>query len=138
MQRLMTSVAAVVVTLGMASAALANGRPARASHVPVSHPRPVARLNYHLTNGVKFSNGYYYRGIGHRHWSNWYWNKRYGTYFYFDRSVGAYYYWARSAGRYYPVSYIATVPPTYIATPSLVLNGSADTGTAPPPPPDGE
>lgn len=143
MQRFVMSVAAVALILVVVPTTKAGGKFSNAASVHVSHSKtfsghPAHFHNYQLTHGVKFIHGYFYKGIVHRHWSNWYWNQRYGCYYYFDPSCRCYYYWCKTAGCYYPVSYITVAPPTVVVTPPTVaVAGSAETGT-PPLPPEGE
>ncbi len=65
-------------------------------------------VNYHLTNGVRFNQGFYYRGRNHFHWSYQRWDPRYGCYLFYDPCVSMWYYWNQPMGCYYPVNYCPT------------------------------
>jgi hypothetical protein len=77
----------------------------------------AGRPGYHQVHGTRFSHGYYYRGIHHRHWSRTVWSARHRCYFFYDPWCRAYFYWCRPAGCYFPVSYFKTAPPDGSDTP---------------------
>src|SRR5713226_3032083 len=74
--------------------------------------------NYNLTNGTKFSHGFFYKGSQHCHWTSWYWNSTCGCYFYWCPSACCYYYWYAPTCCYYPASYIEYAQPTCYAQPA--------------------
>jgi len=61
--------------------------------------------NYHLQHGNKFSQGYFYKGKQHTHWTSRSYNKQYGCWTYYCPSTRCSYYWCEPACCYYPVSY---------------------------------
>ena len=70
-----------------------------------SHATVVNRGNYQLTHGTRFSNGYFYTGRSHAHWSCSRFDTRYGCTCYFDPCCECWYYWCQPASCYYPVTY---------------------------------
>jgi hypothetical protein len=113
MKRLWMCVA-VVVALALGGAAQA-GSPVRSS---------VSR-NYQTTYGTRFSDGYYYTGRNHAHWSHRVWDRRYQRYLYYDPYVRSYYYWYEGHNRFYPVTYVpvVVVRPTVVEVPALPPTG---------------
>jgi hypothetical protein len=71
------------------------------SHYKTSHYH-----NYHLTYGKKFSNGYYYPGKYHKHWSYCCFSKKCGCYCYWCPCTLCWYYYCVPDCCYYPVCYV--------------------------------
>src|SRR5262249_36904819 len=61
--------------------------------------------NYHLKYGTKFSQGYYYKGKHHDHWSYCRFDHRYGCDIYWDPCCYCWYYYCLPSDCYFPVSY---------------------------------
>lgn len=99
---------------------------------PIHRPRIVV-ANYHINNGVRFRNGFYYNGFNHNHWSHHYWDTRYGAYLYYDPYAVQYFYWCAPHFRFYPVTYapVGYVFP-YVAVP---VAPTVLVPLPPPPPP---
>jgi hypothetical protein len=67
--------------------------------------------SYHVTNGVRFSHGYYFAGPGYRQFTYRYWSPRFGAYAYWYPGTRTWYYWSGPRAVYYPLSYAVVVPP---------------------------
>jgi hypothetical protein len=61
--------------------------------------------SYHLQHGTKFSQGYFFKGKQHTHWTSRSFDKRYGCWTYYCPSTCCSYYWCEPACCYYPVTY---------------------------------
>jgi hypothetical protein len=120
MQRLMTCSLVAILSLTLAGAARADGSRGRSSGPGRSGS--TARMSdsrhydlhrgdfkdYHLTHGVSFKYGYYYKGKEHHHWSSNCWSERYGCTIYWCPCTCCWYYWCQPYDCYYPVSYCPT------------------------------
>lgn len=90
--------------------------------------------NYHLTKGTKFSQGYFYQGKNHSHWTCHRWDARYGCTCYFDPCCSCWYYWCEIDICYYPVTYCphqvysGTVPAPMATATTPVLPGTLQPG----------
>jgi hypothetical protein len=85
---------------------------------PVAKSPVFSSPKYHLTHGVKFGHGYYFKGREHRHFRYRYWHHHRHCYFYYYPGLRCWYYWSGKRNAYYPVGYSGVVPP----------NGEVDTG----------
>ncbi len=113
MKAMLMGVAALTVlaVMTVGGTAQANG-PKGHGPVHVVHPvHPVSHFNYHLTHGVRFTHGYYFRGPYYNHFNYRYWSPRYRCYFYYYPGLG-YYYWSGQYGNFYPMSYLPVVGPS--------------------------
>jgi hypothetical protein len=89
--------------------------------------------NYHLTNGVRFRYGYYFRGPAYAHFAYRTWYGRYHTYCYYYPGTRAWYYWSADRAAYYPVSYITVAPPSGSEPDGIVaLSGTLPEDVLPP------
>lgn len=61
--------------------------------------------DYHLTHGIKFSGGIFYKGFEHHHWSKIYWSSIYGCRIYYCPYTLVEYYWCPWDNCFYPVTY---------------------------------
>jgi hypothetical protein len=128
MQRLMTCSLVTILSLAVAGAARADGSRGHST----SHPSGTGRgssmsrsgdsrhydtrrgdfkdyyKDYHLTHGVSFKYGYFFKGKEHYHWSYSCWSERYGCNIYWCPCTCCYYYWCQPYDCYYPVSYCPT------------------------------
>jgi hypothetical protein len=84
---------------------------------------PGSNLGYHLTHGIKFSGGYRYHGLHHRHWTHRCWWNSYGCFVYWCPATLCWYYWYTPDSCYYPVTYIRTAIPVAEAVPIGVPTG---------------
>ena len=85
-----------------------GGRPAMSAPRMTTHSMGNVNKspgNYHLQHGTKFSQGYYFKGKQHTHWTSRSFDKRYGCWTYYCPSTCCSYYWCEPACCYYPVSY---------------------------------
>jgi hypothetical protein len=88
---------------------------------------------YHVTYGVHFSHGYYFRGPGWNHFSYRWWSPRYHCYLYWYPGTASWYYWSGPQAVYYPVSYATVVAPGGEAPPGTVaLPTDLPPGVTPP------
>ena len=80
---------------------------ADAAHRPTGHVVRVVHTTraYHVTHGVRFSGGYYYRGRDHHHWTRRAWDPVHRRWNYWDPNLNVYYYWYAPGNCYYPVTY---------------------------------
>jgi hypothetical protein len=65
-----------------------------------------------MKHGVKFSHGFFYIGIAHKHFTHKWHNPHFKTDFFWDPYTHMPYFFCAGHGVYYPVSYIHTVGPT--------------------------
>jgi hypothetical protein len=96
---------------------------------------PVRR--YAATYGVKFRYGYYYKGIGHRHWSQRYYSAAWRSWFFFCPATRVWYYWCAARASYLPSDCVTIAAPTVMAAPvSVTVNPPSSTPPTEVPPPD--
>jgi hypothetical protein len=88
-----------------------SGGPRLVSKGPVSKA-PRFSSTYHLTHGVRFSHGHYFRGREHRQFRYRYWHARWRTYLFYDPGTRGWFYWSSPRFGYYPVSYASVLPPS--------------------------
>jgi hypothetical protein len=123
MKTVLQGLAGLAVTLALCGAAPAGWR-------------YVARYDgpaYHVTYGVRFSHGYYFRGPGWRQFAYRYWAPRYHAYVYWHPGSRAWYYWSSARAVYYPLSYAAVVAPAGDPPPGIASLPSALPSDVPPP-----
>ena len=82
-----------------------------APRVVVHHPVNPAFANYHLKNGIRFSNGYFFRGHEYRQFQYRCYSNHYRCWVFYYPPMNCWYYWSAAQGCYYPVSYAPMVPP---------------------------
>jgi hypothetical protein len=90
-----------------------GAKPSTGKAVTAAKPATVAKTTTTKTpakakvpaQGVKFANGFLYKGKNHHHWGPIRWDLRYGCYCYWDPCVLVWYYWCEQDDCYYPVSY---------------------------------
>lgn len=119
MRYLITSAAAVLMSLGFGGVALANGSKSTSHHSQHHHHADHHNHNhhnhkyhdYHKKHGTAFKYGYFFKGKEHRHWSYGYWNAKNRCYFFYEPGLRCFYYWCAPKACYYPVSYIQVAPP---------------------------
>jgi hypothetical protein len=86
----------------------------RVIHAPVVHPAhtvPAAFRDWHVTHGVRFSHGVFFRGREFRFFAHRHWNPRYRCWTFFYPGTNCYYYWSAANGGFYPLSYAPVVAP---------------------------
>src|SRR5437870_8071136 len=108
MNQIMSSIAATVLALVVAGTSEAGGPRGGGSHQGGSSRGGSSHgkyHNYHLSHGVKFSHGYFYRGLNHYHWSHRYYDSKFDRYCYYDPCTCCYYYWCQPYQCYYPCDY---------------------------------
>lgn len=71
-----------------------------------SYTKTSTYQNYHLTNGKKFSKGFYYPGKFHNHWSYCFFSKKCGCYCYWCPCTTCWYYYCVPDCCYYPICYV--------------------------------
>jgi hypothetical protein len=70
---------------------------------------PANRAYFH-THAVRYRDGFYYRGLQHRHWDHRIWDAGCGRYHYWDPYLRSYFYYDTVRLSYYPVSPIVLQP----------------------------
>jgi hypothetical protein len=101
MKTILQGVAALSLALALSGAAPAGYR----YFVHYSGPA------YHLTYGVRFSHGYYFRGPAWHQFTYRWWSPRFHSYVYWYPGTRTWYYWSGPRAIYYPVSYATVLPP---------------------------
>jgi hypothetical protein len=66
--------------------------------------------DYFLRHAVRYRDGFYYRGLSHRHWDHCIWDARFGRYHYWDPYLRCYYYYDPLRLGYYPIRPIVVDP----------------------------
>jgi hypothetical protein len=97
--------------------------------------------NYHVTHGVHFAHGYYYRGHNHNHWRYWRFDARYGCQCYWDPYASCWFYYCVPDDCFYPVSYCpygtyvwtGNVLPGYPIAPASTVTIPSDVPSIPAP-----
>ena len=104
-------------------------QPGRGGMSPIQRPT----FTYARNHGVRFGNGYIYRGLGHRHWTHCcYWGPC-RAWCYWCPSCCCWYYWHATHVCFYPVTYIHTIPPVAVANPPVTnIPTVSDPGTQQP------
>lgn len=109
MNRLWTSVAALVVVVSLTASAQAGGKVHHAYRSgPSVHANQYSYSNLHGTYSNLHGNGYALRvngTVSSKTWSYCYWDRRYSSYLYWNPTVSCYYYWCAPQTCYFPVSY---------------------------------
>ena len=97
---------------GVADAKGPKGGPVSSHKPAMSAPKSISmggvskvNTSYHLQFGTKFSQGTFYKGKQHTHWTSRSYSKQYGCWTYYCPSTCCSYYWCEPACCYYPVSY---------------------------------
>ena len=104
MRQLLFGLVAGALGLTLAGSASAHDRDDDPYPYRPRGPRPPADVrNYHRDHGVRYRDGYYYRGRQHDHWARRVWDARHRRYHYWDAGLRCYYHWCPDRRGYYPV-----------------------------------
>jgi hypothetical protein len=77
----------------------------------VTYSRASHYHNWHVSHGVHFSHGYYFRGVEFRFFQYRHWDTHYRCWVFYYPEASCYYYWCGTDNCYYPISYATVVPP---------------------------
>src|SRR5262245_46965667 len=119
MKKTILTLTAVTLSLTATAAARAGDKPSNHDHGTVFVNKTTTYIapkvtyntptfgftNYHLTHGVAFQYGYFYKGFDHNHWSNVFFHNGFGCKIYTCPFTHCDYYWCRPDNCFYPVHY---------------------------------